>query len=102
MVSPSLSSFSHGKPRCFAEWPVRRGSYVFLSYEDLQAAIREYEDDNYAQLWVNSSRTIAAAKKKGLTRYVEPALKFAEIECVCTNGGWKFTSRSTGERPNQK
>lgn len=75
---------------------------TFSSYEDLQAAVRQYEDDNYVQFWVNSSRTIAAAKNKGLKRGVDPALKFAEIEYVCINGGRKFTSRSTGERPNQK
>ncbi|XP_049274642.1 uncharacterized protein LOC119402518 [Rhipicephalus sanguineus] len=74
----------------------------FSSYEDLQAAIQRYEEENYVQFWVKSSRTIAAAKKKGLTRDVDPALKFAEIEYSCTNGGRKFTSRSTGERPNQK
>ncbi|KAL1436398.1 hypothetical protein MTO96_049758 [Rhipicephalus appendiculatus] len=75
---------------------------TFSSYEDVQAAIHQYEEENYVQFWVNSSRTIAAAKKKGLTRDVDPALKYAEIEYSCTNGGRKFTSKSTGERPNQK
>lgn len=75
---------------------------TFSSHEDLQAAVQQYEDDNYAQFWVHSSRTIAAAKNKGVKRDVDPALKFAEIGYVCINGGRKFTSRSTGERPNQK
>ncbi|KAL1438545.1 hypothetical protein MTO96_047907 [Rhipicephalus appendiculatus] len=60
---------------------------TFSSYEDVQAAIHQYEEENYVQFWVNSSRTIAAAKKKGLTRDVDPALKYAEIEYSCTNGG---------------
>lgn len=76
---------------------------TFSSHDGLLAAIQQYEDSNYVQFWVNSSRTISAAKKKkGLTREVDPALKYAEIEYVCVHGGRKFVSRSTGERPNQR
>eukprot|EP00102_Acyrthosiphon_pisum_P025239 XP_016662449.1 PREDICTED: uncharacterized protein LOC107884561 [Acyrthosiphon pisum] len=47
-----------------------------------------------------SSRTIEGAKKKGLLRYINPALEYTAIDYMCVQGG-QYKSKSKGIRPQQ-
>lgn len=74
----------------------------FSSLEELSAALRLYEETHFTQFWRSSSRTILGARKKGLKRPIKEELVYSEIIFSCANGGRKYTSKSTGARPNQR
>ncbi|KAL1429485.1 hypothetical protein MTO96_016117 [Rhipicephalus appendiculatus] len=74
----------------------------FSSLEELSAALRLYEETHFTQFWRSSSRTILGARKKGLKRPIKEELVYSEIVFSCANGGRKYTSKSTGARPNQR
>lgn len=74
----------------------------YSSLEELSAALRLYEETHFTQFWRSSSRTILGARKKGLKRPIKEELVYSEIIFSCANGGRKYTSKSTGARPNQR
>lgn len=74
----------------------------FSSFAELATAIAEFQDTNFVQFWINSSRTIAGARKKGVKRHINEDLVYTEITYSCTHGGRKYKSQSTGARPNQR
>lgn len=74
----------------------------FSSLEQLSAALKAYEETTFTQFWRSSSRTILGARKKGLKRPIREELVYSEIVFSCANGGRKYTSKSTGARPNQR
>lgn len=74
----------------------------FSSLEQLSAALKVYEETTFTQFWRSSSRTISGARKKGLKRPIKEELVYSEIIFSCANGGRKYTSKSTGARPNQR
>lgn len=74
----------------------------FSSLEELSAALKVYEETTFTQFWRSSSRTISGARKKGLKRPIREELVYSEIIFSCANGGRKYTSKSTGARPNQR
>ncbi|EEC18629.1 hypothetical protein IscW_ISCW014568 [Ixodes scapularis] len=74
----------------------------FSSFAELATAIAEFQDANFVQFWINSSRTIAGARKKGVKRHINEELVYTEITYSCTHGGRKYKSQSTGARPNQR
>ncbi|XP_037269581.1 uncharacterized protein LOC119161287 [Rhipicephalus microplus] len=82
--------------------PVMETGAKFASLEELSAALRLYEETHFTQFWRSSSRTIVGARKKGLKRPIKEELVYSEIIFSCANGGRKYTSKSTGARPNQR
>lgn len=73
----------------------------FGSFRELQSRISELEKENSLSLYIRDSRTIEAARKKGLKREIEGSLVYYFLRFACYHGGRRFQSRSTGSRPNQ-
>ena len=67
----------------------------FDSFAELEEKITQYEQENYVNLWVRSSRTIEAAHLK---KHLDSAIRYYEIKYACIHGGKKFKSESTGAR----
>jgi len=68
---------------------------------DLEKIIKQYEINEYCNLSKLNTRTIEGARKKGLKRYVNPALEYVCLNYMCVQGG-QYQSRSKGLRLNQK
>ncbi|CAL4156354.1 unnamed protein product, partial [Meganyctiphanes norvegica] len=70
-------------------------------YEDLEAAVKIYEDTNFEKLYIRDSSSIERAKKRAPKRIFKNKLKFFEIKYACKYGGRIAKSKSKGARPNQ-
>ncbi|XP_047145569.2 uncharacterized protein LOC124818598 [Hydra vulgaris] len=73
---------------------------VFLSFEDLKANIKKYEDANFVQLWMRDAKTINAARKSIPKRasIMAPQIKYSFIKYCCIHGGQKFKYKGFGKR----
>jgi len=67
----------------------------FSSLNELENSLISYEAKHFCNFTKSNSRTIEEAKKKGLKRYINPQLEYAEIDYVCVNGG-EYKSQSKG------
>jgi len=74
---------------------------VSSSLVELENSLNNYEAKHYCNFTKSNSRTIEGAKKKGLKRYINPKLEYAEIDYVCVNGG-QYKTQSKGIRPQQR
>ena len=68
----------------------------FESVASLSEKIKQFELENYVQLWKRYARKIIAAKT--ITKSINEDLVHCSIKYCCSQGGRKFSSRSTGER----
>ncbi|XP_075556315.1 uncharacterized protein LOC142588445 [Dermacentor variabilis] len=73
----------------------------FSSFEELRSAIANYERTVYAEFWISKSRTVHAARKKGITRPIDENLTYYSLTYSCKHGGRTHKSVSTGARPKQ-
>ena len=80
---------------------VLREGDEFSSFTELKERLDEFEKANSLSLYIRDSRTIEAAKKKGLKRTVLAPLVYYSVQFACYHGGKKFKSRSGGKRPHQ-
>ena len=74
----------------------------FSSYNELQQWIDTYQSENFVQLYVSDSRTIAAAQKRLPKRQLKAELKYYQLTYACVHGGRKYKSKCSGVRPNQQ
>jgi len=74
----------------------------FSSFAEVQTAVKELEDSRSLSLYIRDSRTVLAAKKKGVKRAVRQELVYYSLQYACYHGGKKFTSRSKGSRPTHR
>lgn len=75
----------------------------FQSFALWEEAVKKYELENYVQLWRRDARTIQAAKKRLTSttdRQFNEDLQYYELKYCCIKGGRKYTTRTTGSRPN--
>ncbi|XP_054267002.1 uncharacterized protein LOC128989156 [Macrosteles quadrilineatus] len=73
----------------------------FGDFETLEEFISEKEKDDNIQLWIERSRTINGARKKGVKKHINDKLKYYELTYRCIHSGTR-KSKSKGIRPNQK
>lgn len=73
----------------------------FASFSELQTRIREYEVENFVELYTRSSRTLEAMRKRAPKRSFNPLLAYGELKYACIHGGRNYKSASTGVRPQQ-
>ncbi|KAF0696681.1 PHD domain-containing protein, partial [Aphis craccivora] len=66
----------------------------FSSFNELENSLISYEAKHFCDFTKSNSRTIGGTKK-GLKRYINPQLKYAEIDYVCVNGG-EYKNQSKG------
>ena len=69
----------------------------FSSFEELEKAIKAYEEENYTTLYRRSSRTINAARKRAPHRHFVDKLVYYEMDLACVHGGRKYISKSQKE-----
>ncbi|XP_047146768.1 uncharacterized protein LOC124819321 [Hydra vulgaris] len=76
------------------------GKDVFLSFEDLKANIKKYEDANFVQLWMRDAKTTNAARKSIPKRasIMAPQINYSFIKYCCIHGGQKFKYKGFGKR----
>ncbi len=65
---------------------------TFESFEQL------FKKENFVELWKRDTRTIAAARKRGVDRPLSPCLKYYEVKYCCVHGGQAFKPRGQGQR----
>ena len=76
----------------------------FQSFALWEEAVKKYELENYVQLWRRDARTIQTAKKRLTStkdRQFNDDFQYYELKLYCCiKGGRKYTTRTTGSRPN--
>ena len=75
---------------------------TFSSFEDVKAAIARYEHDNFVNLYVADSRTIASSARRTPNKVYKNELKYSYVSYACVAGGKPYKSHSKGVRPNQR
>ncbi|KAK8772097.1 hypothetical protein V5799_024660 [Amblyomma americanum] len=70
----------------------------FSTFEELEDAVKAYSDENYVQYYKRESRAVAAAKRKGIKRYINENILVYQVHYHCIKGGRTFKTRSRGER----
>ena len=73
----------------------------FSSFIELQHSIRQYELHNFVELYVSSSRTIQAMKKRAPKKSFCDELQFGDITYACRHGGRNYKTKSAGARLQQ-
>ena len=69
---------------------------TFHSVEEFEAALETYKE-SYVEFWRRDSRTIEAARKRGINRPLKTELKYYELK-YCIHGGQAFKPRGKGTR----
>jgi hypothetical protein len=72
----------------------------FESYDEVAAIIKDYQAENFVQLYKRDSRTIEAASRRCSKKIFAARLRYSELDYSCIHGGKKFESESKGARPN--
>ncbi|KAK8783507.1 hypothetical protein V5799_010127 [Amblyomma americanum] len=70
----------------------------FSTFEELEDAVKAYSDENYVQYYKRESRAVAAAKRKGIKRYINENILVYQVHYHCIKGSRTFKTRSRGER----
>ena len=68
----------------------------FSCFEDLDAAIKQYQTQNFCVLVTKDSRSIEAAQKRLAQNMLNPALKYNELKFACHHGG-NYRKRATNK-----
>jgi hypothetical protein len=71
---------------------------TFDSVEEFEAALEAYKKESYVEFWRRDSRTIEAARKRGINRPLKADLKYYELNYCCIHGGQAFKPRGKGTR----
>ncbi len=69
----------------------------FKSFDELETKIKQYEMNNFVQLWKRDTRKIEAAQKR-LNRILSKKIKYYEIVYCCIHDGRMFKSIGEGKR----
>jgi hypothetical protein len=67
----------------------------FKSFEEFEAAVKEYERSSYQKFYKISTRSIASARKKGVKRLINDNLRYYEARYSCIKGGRDYQSKAT-------
>ncbi|KAH9379451.1 hypothetical protein HPB48_022115 [Haemaphysalis longicornis] len=71
---------------------------VFSSFEELENAVKTYSEANFVQFYKRDTRSVEAARAKGLKRHVDGQLTMYQAYYNCIKGGRAFKKRGRGER----
>ena len=70
----------------------------FSSLEEFELKVECYKKEAFIELWRRDSRTITAARKRGIERPLKTDLKYYELKYCCIHGGRSFKPRGKGSR----
>ena len=71
---------------------------TFNSIEEFESKLECYKKQSYVEFYRRDSRTIAAARKKGVDRPLKAELKYYDLKYCCVHGGRAFKPRGKGSR----
>ena len=72
----------------------------FQSFALWEETVKKYELENHVRLWKRDARSIQAARKRMPNRQLNEDLQYYDLQYCCIKGGRKYTTRTTGSRPN--
>jgi hypothetical protein len=75
---------------------------TFSTFEGLEEFIKKFENANSCQLYKRDTRSIEAARKKGIKQKIKEELKYYRIVIACIHGGRVFKTTASDKRPKQK
>ena len=75
---------------------------AFSTFEDVERAIRNLEQEESITYWRRDTRSFEAAKKRLPNIVNNDKLKYYEVKFTCLKGGRSYKKQSTGARPNQR
>ena len=70
----------------------------FKSIEEFEKKLDTFKKEKYVEFWRRDSRTIDAARKRGIDRPLKAELRYYEAKYCCIHGGRSFKPRGTGSR----
>ena len=70
----------------------------FQGLEEFEKKLEAFKKREYVEFWRRDSRTIDAARKRGIDRPLKTELKYYEAKYCCIHGGRSFKPRGTGSR----
>ena len=101
---PSCGATRHMKTKIMASDNVFRVGASFRTFDEMQNALRLFEQQTHSQFYMRDARTLNAAKKT-TPNVVEKAskdVKYYFVKYSCLHGGRPHKSRTTtGSRPQQ-
>ena len=74
----------------------------FSTIDELNDAVKAFEDYNFVKLYRKDTRTVTSFKKRCPNRPIKEELGYSNLLYCCIHGGKKFKSRSTGKQVNTK
>lgn len=70
----------------------------FNSVEEFELKLEAYKKQAFVEFWRRDSRTIAAARKRGVDRPLKAELKYYDLKYCCVDGGRAFKPGGKGSR----
>ena len=70
---------------------------TFGGVEEFEAPLKAYKKESYVEFWRRDSRTIEAARRRGVNRPIKAELKYYELK-YCIYGGQVFKPSGKGTR----
>ena len=70
----------------------------FKNLEEFESKLEAFKKKAFVEYWRRDSRTICAARKRGIDRPLKAELKYYEVKYCCIHGGRSFKPRGTGSR----
>ena len=71
---------------------------TFQTFEEFESKLEAYKKERFVEFWRRDSRTIAAARKRGIDRPLKEELRYHELKYCCIHGGQAFKPRGKGNR----
>ena len=71
---------------------------VFRSLEEFESALKQYKESCFVEFWWHDSRTIEAARKRGIDRPLKAELNYYELKYCCIHGEQNFRPKGKGTR----
>ena len=65
----------------------------FSSVEEFEKKLEEYKKQAFVEFWRRDSRTITAARKRGIDRPLKAELVYHDLKYCCVHGGRSFKPR---------
>lgn len=75
---------------------------TFDTFEEFEAALEAYKKKAFVEFWRRDSRTIAAARERGIDRPLKAELKYHELKYCFIHGGQQFKARGKGQEAHRK
>ena len=75
---------------------------TFDTFNELESFIKDIEEKHFIQLYKGNSQCFGSALKRTQNRKIKKELKYVRLLYSCIHGGRKFSTTSTGKRPNTR